>query len=122
MMPWQVVQSLEALTNAIEAAVVRADWAGAVRAAETRSRFVLALAPDQPDEVVSALGRMQETDVRISIVARETLQALVAEGWAALHETRAATHALKARQRALDADAAASRCAPRADTRFALRH
>ena len=117
MMPWQVVQSLEALTNAIEAAVARADWA-----AETRSRFVLALAPDQPDEVMSALGRMQETDVRISIVARDTLQALVAEGWAALHDTRAATHALKARQRALDADAAASRCAPRADTRFALRH
>ncbi|CAM2179510.1 hypothetical protein WI61_36160 [Burkholderia cepacia] len=122
MMPWQVVQSLEALTNAIEAAVARADWAEAVRAAETRSRFVLALAPDQPDEVVSALGRMQETDVRISIVARETLQALVAEGWAALHETRAATHALQAGQRALDADAAASRYASRADTRFALRH
>lgn len=109
MTPLQVVQRLEALAQAIEAAVARADWNEAVRAAEMRSAFVLALAPDQPAEVVSALMRMQEIDVRISTIARDTLEALIAEGWTALHATRLATHALRVRQRSLDVGAAATR-------------
>ncbi|RXV65554.1 hypothetical protein D1006_36480 [Burkholderia stabilis] len=122
MVTLQVVQSLDALTNAIEVAVERADWSEAVRAAETRLRFVAALAPDQPDEVIAALRRMQEIDVRISTAARETLLALVAEGRMALHETGVATNELKAHQRSLDAGAAASHCvSSRAGTRFAAR-
>ncbi|RQX83189.1 hypothetical protein DF034_09070 [Burkholderia anthina] len=109
MTPLQVVQSLDALTHAIEAAVARADWSEAVRAAETRSAFIVALAPDQPDEVVSALMKVREIDVRISTVARDTLEALIAEGWMALHAARTATNALRARQRSLDAGAAATR-------------
>ncbi|KWZ32641.1 hypothetical protein WS64_16380 [Burkholderia anthina] len=109
MTPLQVVQSLDALTHAIEAAVARADWSEAVRAAETRSAFIVALAPDQPDEVVSALMKVQEIDVRISTVARDTLEALIAEGWMALHAARTTTNALRARQRSLDAGAAATR-------------
>ncbi|MGU7853618.1 hypothetical protein ACV22X_12860 [Burkholderia orbicola] len=109
MTPLQVVLSLDALTHAIEAAVARADWNEAVRAAEMRSAFIVALAPDQPDEVMSALMKVQEIDVRISTVARETLEALLAEGWTALHATRAATSALRVRQRSLDTGAAATR-------------
>lgn len=109
MTPLQVVLSLDALTHAIEAAVARADWNEAVRAAEMRSAFIVALAPDQPDEVMSALMKVQEIDVRISTAARETLEALVAEGWAALHATRAATNALRVRQRSLEAGAPATR-------------
>ncbi|HDV6328743.1 TPA: hypothetical protein RJR39_004866 [Burkholderia cenocepacia] len=109
MTPLQVVLSLDALTHAIEAAVARADWNEAVRAAEMRSAFIVALAPDQPDEVMSALMKVQEIDVRISTVARETLEALVAEGWTALHATRAATNALRVRQRSLETGAAATR-------------
>ncbi|MCA8493702.1 hypothetical protein [Burkholderia arboris] len=121
MTPLQVVQSLDALTHAIEVAVARADWSEAVRAAGRRSRFVVALGADQPDEVMSALRRMQEIDVRISTAARETLQALVAEGWAALHDTRAATNASKAEPRLYEAGAAAARCAARAGLRFTFR-
>lgn len=109
MTPLQVVLSLDALTHAIEAAVARADWNEAVRAAEMRSAFIVALAPDQPDEVMSALMKVQEIDVRISTVARETLEALLAEGWMALHATRAATNALRVQQRSLDTRAAATR-------------
>ncbi|MBL3966006.1 hypothetical protein H3O04_26340 [Burkholderia sp. KCJ3K979] len=109
MTPLQVVLSLDALTHAIEAAVARADWNEAVRAAEMRSAFIVALAPDQPDEVMSALMKVQEIDVRISTVARETLEALLAEGWAALHATRAATNALRVQQRSLETGAAATR-------------
>lgn len=109
MTPLQVVLSLDALTHAIEAAVARADWNEAVRAAEMRSAFIVALAPDQPDEVMSALMKVQEIDVRISTAARETLEALVAEGWTALHATRAATNALRVRQRSLEAGAPATR-------------
>ena len=109
MTPLQVVQSLDALTHAIEAAVARADWSEAVRAAERRSAFIVALAPDQPDEVVSALMKVQEIDVRIYTVARDTLEALIAEGWMALHAARATTNALRVRQRSLDAGAAATR-------------
>ncbi|WP_053077750.1 hypothetical protein [Burkholderia cepacia] len=75
----KVIQNLDVLTNAIEVAVARADWSEAVRAAETRSRFVIALAHDQPDEVRAAIGRMQETDIRVSTIARETLVARIAE-------------------------------------------
>ncbi|WP_249210472.1 hypothetical protein [Burkholderia cenocepacia] len=109
MTPLQVVLSLDALTHAIEAAVARADWNEAVRAAEMRSAFIVALAPDQPDEVMSALMKVQEIDVRISTVARETLEALLAEGWTALHATRAATNALRVPQRSLETGAAATR-------------
>ncbi|WP_175946003.1 hypothetical protein [Burkholderia pyrrocinia] len=109
MEPLQVIQSIEVLTNAIEAAVARADWSEAVRAAETRSRFVIALAPDQPDEVRAAIGRMQETDIRISTVARETLVALVTEGWIARCGTQRATQTLAAKSLSLGADAMASR-------------
>ncbi|WP_260430746.1 hypothetical protein [Burkholderia cenocepacia] len=109
MTPLQVVLSLDALTHAIEAAVARADWNEAVRAAEMRSAFIVALAPDQPDEVMSALMKVQEIDVRISTVARETLEALVAEGWTALHATRAATNALRVQQRSFETGAAATR-------------
>ncbi|NTZ06280.1 hypothetical protein [Burkholderia metallica] len=109
MTPLQVVLSLESLTHVIEAAVARADWSEAVRTAERRSAFIVALAPDQPDEVVSALMKVQEIDVRISTVARDTLEALIAEGWTALHAARAATNALRAQQRSLDAGAAATR-------------
>ncbi|WP_244137335.1 hypothetical protein [Burkholderia pyrrocinia] len=105
----QVIQNLDVLTNAIEVAVARADWSEAVRAAETRSRFVIALAPDQPDEVRAAIGRMQEIDVRISTVARETFEALIAEGWIALYETGPATQVLAAPPLSPGADAMASR-------------
>lgn len=87
MTPLQIIRSLESLTNAIEVAVASADWSEAVRAAETRSAFLMALSPDQPEEVHTAIGRMLEIDIRISITARETLEALVAEGRKALHET-----------------------------------
>ncbi|HEB3528636.1 TPA: hypothetical protein RZC51_000086 [Burkholderia cenocepacia] len=109
MTPLQVVLNLDALTHAIEAAVARADWNEAVRAAEMRSAFIVALAPDQPDEVVSALMKLQEIDVRISTAARDTLEALIADGWTALQETRAATNALRAQQRLPDTGAAATR-------------
>lgn len=109
MTPLQVIRSLDLLTNAIEVAVVRADWSEAVRAAETRSRFVIALAPDQPDEVRAAIGRMRETDIRISTIARETLEALIAEGWIALHQARLATQVLAAQPLSPGADATASR-------------
>jgi len=92
----QVIQNLEVLTNAIEVAVVRADWSEAVRAAEARSRFVTALASDQSDEVRAAIGRMQETDTRISTVAREKLVALVTEGWIARYGIQPTTQALAA--------------------------
>ncbi|WP_175885194.1 hypothetical protein [Burkholderia sp. BCC0044] len=105
----QIVLSLEALTHAIETAVARADWNEAVRAAEMRSAFIVALAPDQPDAVVSALMKVQEIDVRISTVARETLEALIAEGWTALRASRAATNALRARQQSFDAGTAPTR-------------
>ncbi|VWD13996.1 hypothetical protein BLA39750_03425 [Burkholderia lata] len=90
MTPLQIIRSLEALTSAIEVAVARADWSEAVRAAETRSAFLMTLVPDQPDEVHAAIGRMRETDIRISTTARETLEALVTEGRNALYETRLA--------------------------------
>lgn len=109
MMPLQVIRSLDALTNAIEVAVARADWSEAVRAAETRSRFVMALAPDQPDEVRAAIGRMQEADIRVSTVARETLVALITEGWIASYETGLATKMLAAKPLSPGADAMASR-------------
>ncbi|RQU74516.1 hypothetical protein DF141_16930 [Burkholderia cenocepacia] len=109
MTPLQVVQRLDALTHAIEAAVARADWNEAVRAAEMRSAFIVALAPNQPAAVVSALMKVQEMDVRISTVARDTLEALIAEGWQALHEIRLATNALRAQQRLPDPGAAATR-------------
>ncbi|WP_246637349.1 hypothetical protein [Burkholderia catarinensis] len=121
MTPLQVIRSLDALTDAIEVAVARADWSEAVRAADARSRFVIALAPGQPDEVLAALGRMQEIDVRISAVARETLHALITEGWIALYETRLATNALKATRKSPGAGAEMSPCASRADTWFASR-
>ncbi|WP_254606610.1 hypothetical protein [Burkholderia contaminans] len=70
MTPLQIIRSLDSLTNAIEVAVARADWSEAVRAAETRSAFLMALSPDQPDEVHTAIGRMREIDIRISITAR----------------------------------------------------
>lgn len=91
MTPLQIIRSLDSLTNAIEVAVAHADWSEAVRAAETRSAFLMALSPDQPDEVHTAIARMREIDIRISITARETLEALVSEGRKALHETRLAT-------------------------------
>ncbi len=109
MTPLQVVQRLDALTHAIEAAVARTDWNEAVRAAEMRSAFIVALAPNQPAAVVSALMKVQEMDVRISTVARDTLEALIAEGWQALHETCLATNALRAQQRLPDVGAAATR-------------
>ncbi|KVH54805.1 hypothetical protein WS89_26260 [Burkholderia sp. MSMB1072] len=109
MTPLQVVLSLESLTHAIEAAVARADWSEAVRAAERRSAFIVALAPDQPDEVVSALMKLQEIDVRISTVARDTLEALIAEGWAALHAARATTSAPSVRPQSHDTGAAETR-------------
>ncbi|WP_256941321.1 MULTISPECIES: hypothetical protein [Burkholderia] len=90
MTPLQIIRSLDSLTNAIEVAVADADWSEAVRAAETRSAFLLALSPDQPDEVHAAIGRMREIDIRISITARETLEARVAAGREALHDTRLA--------------------------------
>ncbi|WP_244109884.1 hypothetical protein [Burkholderia arboris] len=121
MTPLQVVQSLDALTHAIEVAVARADWSEAVRAARIRSSFVVALGSDQPDEVMSALRRMQEIDVRISTAARETLQALIAEGWTALHGTQAATNASKAEPRRYEAGVAAARCAARTGIRFTFR-
>ncbi|VWC48078.1 MULTISPECIES: hypothetical protein [Burkholderia] len=105
----QVVHSIEVLTNAIEVAVARADWSEAVRAAEARSRFLMTLVPDQPEEVHAAIGRMQEADLRISTAARETLEALVAEGRKALHETRLAANALAAQPLWPGADAVASR-------------
>ncbi|CAB3756555.1 hypothetical protein LMG29660_02883 [Burkholderia puraquae] len=104
MTPLQIIRSLDSLTNAIEVAVARADWSEAVRAAETRSMFLMTLEPDQPDEVHAAIGRMRETDIRISIAARETLEALVTEGRKALHETRLAAQPLSP-----GADAMASR-------------
>jgi hypothetical protein len=88
MTPLQIIRSLDSLTTAIEVAVARADWSEAVRAAETRSAFLMTLLPDQPDEVHAAIGRMREIDVRISTTARETLEALVIEGRNALRETR----------------------------------
>ncbi|PXX37084.1 MULTISPECIES: hypothetical protein [Burkholderia] len=109
MTPLQIIQNLDVLTNAIEVAVARADWSEAVRAAEARSTFVMTLAPDQPDEVRAAIGRMQETDIRISIVARETLVALVTEGWIARCGARLPTHALAAKPMSPGADAVASR-------------
>ena len=90
MTPLQIIRSLDSLTNAIEVAVAHADWSEAVRAAETRSAFLMALSPDQPDEVLTAIGRMREIDIRISITARESLEARVSEGRKALHETRLA--------------------------------
>ncbi|WP_206138560.1 hypothetical protein [Burkholderia sp. Se-20373] len=87
MTPLQIIGSLDALTNAIEVAVAHADWSEAVRAAETRSAFLMTLSPDQPDEVHAAIRRMREIDVRISITARETLEARVVESRKALHET-----------------------------------
>ncbi|MDR0242219.1 MAG: hypothetical protein LBJ65_11520 [Burkholderia sp.] len=117
MTPLQVVQRLDALTNAIEVAVARADWSEAVQAADTRLTFVAALAPERPDEVLAALRRMQEMDVRISAVARDTLQVRMAESRVALHETRVAMNALKARQQLLGVGAAASRRASRTGTR-----
>ncbi|HEF5870490.1 TPA: hypothetical protein SAY52_001060 [Burkholderia cenocepacia] len=109
MTPLQVVQRLDALTHAIEAAVAGGHWSEAVRAAEMRSAFIVALAPDQPDEVVSALMKVQEIDVRISTAARDALEALVARDWAALDATRAATNARRAQQRSFDPGAAAPR-------------
>ncbi|WP_241026057.1 hypothetical protein [Burkholderia sp. Tr-20390] len=91
MTPLQIIRSLDSLTNAIEVAVAHADWSEAVRAAETRSAFLTALSPDQPDEVHAAIRRMREIDIRISITARETLEARVAESRKALHATRLAT-------------------------------
>ncbi|MCA8255955.1 hypothetical protein LGM89_22070 [Burkholderia sp. AU31624] len=91
MTPLQIIRSLDALTTAIEVAVARADWSEAVRAAETRSAFLMTLSPGQPDEVHAALRRMREIDIRISITARETLEARVAESRNALHETRLAS-------------------------------
>ncbi|VWC19451.1 MULTISPECIES: hypothetical protein [Burkholderia] len=104
MTPLQIIRNLDSLTNAIEVAVARADWSEAVRAAETRSTFLMTLVPDQPDEVHAAIGKMREIDIRISTAARETLEALVAEGRKALHDTR-----LAARQLSLGADAMTSR-------------
>ncbi|RQS28948.1 hypothetical protein DIE03_17895 [Burkholderia sp. Bp8992] len=125
MTPLQVVQHLAVLTNAIEVAVVRADWDEAVQAADARLRFVVALATESPDEVRAALRRMQEIDVRISTVARDKLQVHIAESRIALHETRAATNALKARQQLLGVGAAAPRRAfrtgARSDSRPATR-
>lgn len=109
MTPLQIIRSLDSLTNAIEVAVARADWSEAVRAAETRSMFLMTLVPDQPDEVHAAIGKMREIDLRISTAARETLEALVAEGRKALHETRLATQALAAQPLSPGADAMASR-------------
>ncbi|MBZ5788682.1 hypothetical protein K8353_01020 [Burkholderia contaminans] len=109
MIPLEIIQNLDSLTNAIEVAVARADWSEAVRAAETRSKFLMTLVPDQPDEVRLAIGRMQETDMRISTAARETLEALVAEGWQALYETRLATKALASQSLSPGAGAMASR-------------
>ncbi len=117
MTPLQVVQRLDALTNAIEIAVARADWSEAVQAADARLKFVAALAPEPPDEVLAALRRMQEIDVRISAVARDTLQVRIAESRIALHETRAAMNALKAKQQPLGVGAAASRRASRTGIR-----
>ncbi|AOJ33516.1 hypothetical protein [Burkholderia metallica] len=105
----QIIHTIEVLTNAIEVAVARADWSEAVRAAETRATFLMTLVPDQPDEVHAAIGRMRETDIRISTTARETLEALVAEGWKALHEARLSMQALTARPLSPGADARASR-------------
>ncbi len=96
-MPLEIIRNLDMFTNAIEVAVDRADWSEAVRAAEARSRFLIALAPDQPDEVRAALGKMQETDMRISIAARETLVALVTESWIAQGGTRLTTQAFAAK-------------------------
>ena len=45
--------------GAIEVAVARADWSEVVRAAETRSAFLMTLAPDQPNEVHTAIGAMR---------------------------------------------------------------
>ncbi|MCA8277765.1 hypothetical protein LGN17_35355 [Burkholderia sp. AU30280] len=109
MTPLQIIRSLDSLTNAIEVAVARADWNEAVRAADTRSMFLMTLAPDQPDEVHAAIGRMREIDIRISIAARETLEALVTEGRKALQEVRLATQALTAQPLSPGADAMASR-------------
>jgi len=109
MTPREIIQNLDSLTNAIEVAVARADWSEAVRAAEARSSFLMALVPDQPDEVRMAIGRMRETDMRISTAARETLEALVAEGRKALHEARLAAKALAAQPLWPGADAMASR-------------
>ncbi|VWC77523.1 hypothetical protein [Burkholderia contaminans] len=88
MTPLQIIRSLDSLTNAIEVAVAHADWSEAVRAAETRSAFLTVLSPDQPDEVHAAIRRMREIDIRISITAREALEARVAESRKALYETR----------------------------------
>jgi len=104
MTPLQIIRSLDSLTNAIEVAVARADWSEAVRAAETRSAFLMTLVPEQPDEVHAAIGRMREIDIRISTTARESLEALVTEGWSALHDTR-----LAVQPQAHGADAMASR-------------
>ncbi|WP_052007324.1 hypothetical protein [Burkholderia paludis] len=108
MTPLQIVRSLDSLTNAIEAAIVRADWSEAVRAAETRSSFLMALVPDQPDEVRAAIGRMRETDLRITTAARETLETLVAEGRQALHEAQQAAQALAMQSLSSTADTVAS--------------
>ncbi|MET1536732.1 hypothetical protein [Burkholderia sola] len=109
MEPLQVIQNLEVLTKAIEDAVARVDWSEAVRAAEVRSRFVIALAPDQPDEVRAAIGRMQETDIRIFAVARETFDTLIAEGGIARCGIPPGTQALAAKSLLPGADAMASR-------------
>ncbi|WP_175970522.1 hypothetical protein [Burkholderia sp. BCC0322] len=109
MTPLQIIRNLDSLTSAIEVAVARADWNEAVRAADTRSMFLMTLVPDQPDEVQAAIGRMRETDIRISIAARETLEALVAEGRKALQQVQWATQALAAQPLSPGADALAAR-------------
>lgn len=81
MKPFQVIDSLDTLTFAIELAVTRADWEDAVRAADARSMFVKSLPAEQPAEVRAAIRKMQQIDVRISNIARATLERILWERW-----------------------------------------